>query len=415
MLADARMRRFAWIGLVVLAACSVGDVQTESTHAAIQGGMNDGTAHPYALGLCVGGKGNCGGLCSGALLAPNLALTARHCVQSTPQTIDCATSTFGGQSASTSSFWFTTNNYLFQNTTGWHQAKSITVPAGNLVCGNDIALVILTDNVSPNEAVPTPPLVWGLMTDHKKYSTSHTAIGFGNNGASGSGTRRIRQDMLIQCIPGDKVVPCSGSVNVNEFVSDDGVCSGDSGSSAYEQLSFNKNTPITFGVASRAGFSNGTCVGSIYQRTDSHTNLIVQTAISAAQQGGYAAPPWTVQPPPPPMDAGVDAAPDASMGGTKTIGAMCATDGECATPLVCKQGICTQPCAVSDPICPDPLTCETIADGDFCLPKKPPPPVDAGAPPPAPSGGCNTSGSAPSWSLVLILGALGALLRRRCD
>src|SRR5580693_1615095 len=47
---------------------------------AIQGGSVD-QSHNYAVGVCVGnGPGQCQLICSGALIAPNLVMTARHCV-----------------------------------------------------------------------------------------------------------------------------------------------------------------------------------------------------------------------------------------------------------------------------------------------------------------------------------------------
>jgi len=353
--------------------------------------------------MCLGSPGSGRYICSGALIAPNLIMTARHCVDQVPQMVDCATTTFGGQIAPTGAFWYTTYPSIFQNSVGWHQASTITTTPGNTVCGNDIALITLKSNVPSNEAVPVRPLVWDSMTWHKKYSTSHTAIGFGNDGTSGAGTRRIRQNMVIACIPGDGVIGCPNTINPNEFVSDNGVCAGDSGSSAYEQISFNNNDPITMGVASRAGLNGGNCEGSIYERTDKWTNLIVQTAIQAANAGGYPAPPWTVQPPPPQPDGGADSGSDASTGGTKMIGEMCANDSECASPLVCKNGICTQGCDKTNSNCPDPLTCQTIPDGDFCQP--PMAPMDA-SPMPAPpdmKGGCNASGGMPSlWMLALL-------------
>src|SRR5689334_1822864 len=53
---------------------------TASTAQAIQGGTADGSAHPFAVGVCIGQKGNCSEFCSGALILPNVVATARHCV-----------------------------------------------------------------------------------------------------------------------------------------------------------------------------------------------------------------------------------------------------------------------------------------------------------------------------------------------
>jgi len=412
---------------VSIAACATHDATpTAESRAAIQGGTADGTAHPWAVGMCHGSPGSCSSICSGTLIAPNLVLTARHCVAQTPAQIDCNTANFGAQNGATSGYWYTTYNSVFQNGTGWHQAKQIITPAATSVCGNDIALVILTSNVSANEAVPVTPLVWDTMSNHKKYSTTLTAIGFGNDGASGSGVRRIKQYINLQCIPNDGAKPCPMGVVPEEFVSGDGVCPGDSGSGGIEQFSFTNNAPIVFGIAVRAGMQNGTCVGSIYTRTDAWTNLIVQTAITAAQQGGYAAPAWTVQPPPP-MDAGTPKD-SGTPGGTKGAGEPCAQTSECLSGLSCESGatgdsVCAPACDPNAPSCPANLTCQTNANGDFCLPPPPAPEPqpDSGTPPPVQpvSGGCavvpgsaSGSASAPAFALVALGIALGRRRRR---
>src|SRR5580658_7623248 len=67
----------------------------------IQGGTAD-TTHRFAVGVCGGafggpdGGNNCQLLCSGALIAPNLVISARHCVDNVSnEKVDCATDTFG--------------------------------------------------------------------------------------------------------------------------------------------------------------------------------------------------------------------------------------------------------------------------------------------------------------------------------
>ena len=350
-----------------------------TTQAAVQGGTTD-TAHPYAVGVCLGNKGQCQGICSGALIAPNLVLTARHCVSQSPQQIDCATAKFGAQYAA-SSMWITTYYKMFQSTTGWHQAAQIVTPSPTAVCGNDIALLVLKDNVSAGEATTVTPVVQYAMTDHTRYSSTVTAIGYGITApnANDSGTRRIRQDINLGCIPGDKLIDCGNltgaQLTVNEFVSGDSTCSGDSGSSAYEQKNFTKGVPVTFGVLSRGGDTSTTCVSPIYTRTDKWKDLIVATAISAAQTGGYPAPSWTQAPPPPPADAGTPTA-DAGTSGNSPLGATCSdptecASGACAAPADGQASVCTQGCDVSAQDCPDGYQCVDTGAGGQCFVKPP--------------------------------------------
>ncbi|CAN5706141.1 hypothetical protein BH09MYX1_BH09MYX1_23890 [soil metagenome] len=370
----------AVLGIVSLTGgCSSSATPTESTgHSAapVQGGSTD-QAHPFALGVCIGnGPGQCGAICSGALIAPNLVMTARHCVSVSPQQIDCATAKFGTQTAA-SKLWVTSNYKMFQNSLGWHQALQVITPTPTAVCGNDIALLVLKDNVSAGEATPVIPVVQYSMTDHTRYSTTVTAIGFGITapGANDSGTRRIRQDINIACIPGDKQIDCGSlqgaQLTENEFVSGDSTCSGDSGSSAYEQKNFSKGVPVSFGVLSRGGDVSGTCVSPIYTRTDKWKDLIVATAITAAQQGGYTAPSWT-QPPPVVPDGGVPIPGDAGSTGNGELGTPCSdstecTSGKCAAPGDGQQSVCTQGCDVTAQDCPDGYQCVDNGNGGQCF------------------------------------------------
>jgi MYXO-CTERM domain-containing protein len=424
---------FAALALVTVAggcSSSGSSSTTESVGQAaapVQGGTTD-TAHPFAIGLCVGnGPGQCQGICSGALIAPNLVLTARHCISPSPQQIDCATASFGTPYAA-SKAWITTYYKMFQGTNGWHQGAQILVPSPTKVCGNDIALIILKDNVSASEATPAAPVVQYSMTDHSRYSTTVTAIGYGitSPSAQDSGTRRIRQDVNIGCIPGDKIIDCGNlagaQLTANEFVSGDSTCSGDSGSSAYEQKNFNKGVALSFGVLSRGGDQNGVCVSPIYTRTDAWKDFIVATAKTAAQAGGYPAPSWTQPLPPPPADGGTPIPGDAgSSGGNGQLGEACAdpTDcasGKCASPSDGAQSVCTQTCDVNAQDCPDGYQCTDTGVGGQCFVKPPTTTTTNGN---SGGGGCSVA-SDPNkpvpWkqgALVLVAAAMLIARRRR--
>jgi MYXO-CTERM domain-containing protein len=299
-----------WTALAVVAAggCSSAPPAPEATAritSDIQGGTTD-TTHNFAVGIAIDLGGGQGAMCSGALLAPNLVATARHCVaQLSSSQVDCSTSTFGSLYA-TSQFLVSNSPTLTQGAQIYSVSK-IVVPSGanqSKVCGNDLALIILAENVSLPQYVE--PAISPALTDHKVWATQVTAIGYGidtptDSTGQSAGTRRIRQNITVACIPNDTTyVDCfsdptaSQYLTANEFESGDGTCEGDSGSSAYDQTLFTNGTWASFGVLSRGGVSadGQTCVGGIYTRFDAWSQLIIDTANQAAQMGNYPPPTW---------------------------------------------------------------------------------------------------------------------------
>ena len=63
----------------------------------------------------------------------------------------------------------------------------IYVTKDDSVCGNDIALIVLDQQVPANEAKPIIPGVQYSMTD-KRYSYRYTAIGYGSTSPAGGGS-----------------------------------------------------------------------------------------------------------------------------------------------------------------------------------------------------------------------------------
>ena len=346
--------------LFVLAGCSSSSStnapeSVSKSSAAIQGGTTD-TTHSFAVGIFT----TQGALCSGALIAPNLVLTARHCVaQVGSEQVDCATDKFGPNN-SADSFYVTTDAQMSQNG-NYYQASKIVTPTDTHFCGNDMALIILSSNVPAKVATPVTPAVEYPITDDSHYSSQVTAIGYGITavGAQDEGTRRIKKDIAIQCIPGDKAMPCDNVPDLapTEFVTGSGTCSGDSGSSAYDQTSFDSGKPITLGVLSRGGEQGTQCLDAVYTRADSFKDLIIQTAYEAAKAGGYSPPAWTN---PPPDSSG---APQQG-----ALGSSCQKDGDCLSKACASSDgntfVCSQTCTPGDDTtCPDGYSCKDAGDG----------------------------------------------------
>jgi MYXO-CTERM domain-containing protein len=342
---------------------------------AIQGGATT-TEHPYAVGMTIGFQG----ICSGALIAPNLVLTARHCVANSPSTINCPTARFGSLTAGETGVYVTTgpNIQTAMSTRNFVRSSRIFVPSDTKVCGNDIALVVLSSNINNVPLVEPLLNTTRLITHANLFARKYTAIGYGLTNASGtpedSGIRRILQDTPIGCIPGDtksfldcnKIQGTSGIITQTELIGGDGTCQGDSGSTAYEQTEFAAGRRLSLGVLSRGGAEGNNCVGAVYTRTDAFADLILQAASFAQQQGGYPKPAWLENPDrgstTPGGGGGGTVTPPPNPGGTIDLGGSCSGDtqcksGSCLARTSADPFVCSQACDESN-ACPDGFGCD---------------------------------------------------------
>jgi len=297
------MRTTSLLGMVLFSALAACGGASESPSellgqqaSAVQGGTSDTKkAHNFAVGIF----SRYGAVCSGTLIAPNLVLTARHCVvpPDGSEAVTC-NDVFPTRNVDPANLYITTSPSMRRAETRYRAAK-ITTPEERGFCGNDIALVTLEENIPESEATPVTPAVQFSMTDREKISGKITALGYGitSPNANDSGIRRIREGIDIICVPGDDSYDCKGGYermldSDKEFITEGYVCSGDSGGGAFDQATFDEGAPYVLGALSRGPQTEDRCLAAIYSRTDMHADMIIEAGRKAAAAGGYEEPAW---------------------------------------------------------------------------------------------------------------------------
>lgn len=360
-----------------------------TSQRAIQGGEVD-EERTNVVGMVIQ-QGWSGGACSGSLIAPNLVLTAQHCIAPTSsQGIACGFSTFGAP-YDLDSLYVTTRT-SFPRFSGYYGVREIVLPDGdNDVCGRDVALLILNQNVPSDNAIPLTPRLDEPVAVGERF----TAAGYGHTGnGDGAGTRRS--------IEGRRVI-CSGFQNgcqdnnqgvyANEWVGNDGTCQGDSGGPALDV------SEKVIGVLSRGPEG---CIYPVYTDVVLIAPLIRETATRAAMIGGYQPASWVDSSGQVSSDLDEDGATDrydncpevanpsqqdydqdgigdlcdplisGDRGGICPVCNRCTTDDECGGQgAVCLQlqggGVCTYPCRGSFE-CPDTTDCVNVLEGEkYCF------------------------------------------------
>ncbi|MBL8677667.1 MAG: S1 family peptidase [Myxococcales bacterium] len=409
-LAALRASMFAAAPLLMVGCAA----EVGQSSQAIFGGVEDST-HTNVVGIAIVGGGGFG-TCTGSLIAPNLVLTARHCVSEiSGDGIVCSRFTQNGTTYepslaaapySAGTFAVTTDQAITQSAR-YYRVAEVWVPENTTnqpMCGRDIALLRLTGSIPG--ITPIEP----RLDIAPRVNDTFTASGFGatNGRGGGSGTRRMREGLTVQHVGLAQARPGLTVLTAEEWLADTGTCQGDSGGPALDE------TGAVFGILSR-GDANS-CNSPVYTRVDSYAAWIRERARAAATAGRYTPPSWVE---PPQSRPGV-------------IGDECRTDEQCDIPLLCLAIGTSRRCTSEDcTACPGGWVCNDT--GRFCIPDPalpPPPPADSGvpaadagaspdggAPPGAMSGGCSVdSRSQRSGGLAAIAGlalALAATRRRR--
>lgn len=257
----------AAIWIAGASGCGSADGPTMSSGSAIYAGArDDGDDAVVALRI---GDGSTYRLCTGALIAPNVVLTARHCTSvSAVETIGCTASgqstngdQFAGDVSPSSIHVYVGSAPMMASAAPAATGDRVFRPSSNALCNTDIALVVLNKNISG-----VRPLAVRLSSGVRAGDTVRS-VGYGENDASyTSGVRFSKPDVGVLAV-GAGVQKDGTVLGEAEFEVGRATCQGDSGGPAISM-----KTGAIVGVASR-GVSCSLDYGHIYDQPAAFTSL----------------------------------------------------------------------------------------------------------------------------------------------
>ncbi|MBX3188415.1 MAG: trypsin-like serine protease [Labilithrix sp.] len=265
---------------------------------AIVGGTASGKDHDAVVILArYDDLGMRAGLCTATLIAPNLVVTARHCVSATDPTAACNAggepvsggALHGDRAPSTLAVFTSTGGVAPVTTVDLDAAargKTVVVDDATNVCNSDIAFLVLDASLT----TPIAPIRLGPPANAEKI----TAVGWGLTEIGELPAARMQRKDVEVVGNGPMAYPDDARYGAGdaEFLVGESACAGDSGSPALAK------SGAVIGVASRAG--NGlprdpanaasTCVGATAHVVYAQLGAASALALRAFAEAG--ATPW---------------------------------------------------------------------------------------------------------------------------
>lgn len=293
------------------------DAPPVTTDEAIVHGTLDKARHPAVVAIVTSD----GHLCSGSLVAPDVVLTARHCVASlVSEDIKCPDAF--GPTVLPQTLAIVLGSDAASGTLGAY-ANKIHVPSTRAVCEADIAVLELDRKIEGIQPLR-------IAHDVSPRQGGHiVAVGFGRTGTtskSSAGARRLRMGVPIE------------SVTQTEITVGESTCFGDSGGPAIDE-----DTGEILGVLSRGGGGCSGQVWNVYTRVTPWLDSLIDPFVHTPAIGA------------PAPDLG-------DMGDPCTAGSGCAS-GICVSAQ--PEGYCSRACGTGTR-CPAGYRCAKSGDHSVC-------------------------------------------------